>query len=415
VAVARAVRNNHQHRVKQKNRWRSLEMGDFFGRSEMVYTNEHKVMKRHLFIGLILTAIVTELCSCKKTISNETNSSRTEAEESKVTEENPVFQQTNIKLEPIPESSRIKITFGRSDIDTIRLWVPEAVNSDTGTSAVYPVGQWTALENGGYLQRISGSNIVGPGNCPKIDENTFECVGIKIPADNPVEWTTAVFPNGDEVHFEIELHNLGKTILRKAGAGICLSFEKAEWWSDENTFAISDGRVVSLSELGRDAGTAEGFEAWLLKGQTYNHIFLNKFWGINKNRIDKACMVSEHSQAGICVGIESETAYFMHSNLGNPCTDVMLAFGDIGPGDSAKAKGKVWIREGTANQLLSNKLNDLADTRIFSPKTGSLGGLRREEILEKRKQLKVKKLTVKLLKSELRSLSNSEPILSHFF
>jgi len=91
--------------------------------------------------------------------------------------------------------------------------------------------------------------------------------------------------------------------------------------SETNSLIADDeegSKIVSLSEMGRHAGTFEGFEAWLLKGQTYNQIFYNEFWGLNKHRLDKACLVSEHSQAGICLGTESEKAYFMHSSLGNP-------------------------------------------------------------------------------------------------
>jgi len=59
-------------------------------------------------------------------------------------------------------------------------------------------------------------------------------------------------------------------------------------------------------------------------------------------------MISENENNGICVGIQADRAYFLHSNRGNPCTDIMLSFGDTEPGALSHSEGKIWIREGRA-------------------------------------------------------------------
>ena len=63
-------------------------------------------------------------------------------------------------------------------------------------------------------------------------------------------------------------------------------------------------------------------------------------------------MVSHNRLAGLCAGVEAERAYFVHSNGANPCTDMMLAFGDLAPGQTAEAQGQVWVRHGLPDKFL---------------------------------------------------------------
>ena len=82
-------------------------------------------------------------------------------------------------------------------------------------------------------------------------------------------------------------------------------------------------------------------------------MFYHHHWGFNGHTVDRGLIVCEHVQAGVCVGIEASAAYFVHSNLRNPCSDVMLAFGDLPPGATADAEGAVWIRAGEAHEAIS--------------------------------------------------------------
>ncbi len=258
-----------------------------------------------------------------------------------------------MQLIPEPNSTRLTVETGNPEIGDLSLWTPEAVATNTGMCAVYPVGSWEGLPRELH-QSIPSTARVGPGNCPMIDNATFECCGIRMPADHAVEWATTVRAQDNGVSFTIDLTNLGDSPLRKAGAPICLRFLQSDWWSDASTWAPVNGQPVSLQQLGRDAGRPNGFQAYLLKNQTFDHVFFREFWGFNRHRLDQAILISEHRQAGICVGIESDTAYFMHSNRSNPCTDMMLAFGDIGAGQTARADGMVWIRKGSPRQWIGN-------------------------------------------------------------
>lgn len=256
-----------------------------------------------------------------------------------------------MKLNPIEKSTRINIETSNSDIGNICLWVPEAICTNTGNSASYPVGTWQGTSQE-LRQVIPAEQAYGPGNCFRINRNTFERAGIRIPCDNPVQWETNVIAEDQHVKFTIHLKNVGNTLMRKAAGAICLKFLKASWWSDETVFTPIDGQPVSLQQLSRNAGRPNGFQAYLLKNQTYDQIFFREYWGFNECRIDRALLVSENTEARICVGIQSNFAYFMHSNMGNPCTDMMLAFGDIAPGESAVASGMIWIRNGLARELI---------------------------------------------------------------
>ena len=247
-----------------------------------------------------------------------------------------------VQIYPIDNSTQFVVATGVAGIGDLRLWVPEAIMSERGNCAVYPVGSWSGTSVM-WRQTIESHQSIGPGNCPKVDDQTFECCGIRIPADQPVRWETRVVAGDAEVRFTIRLTNLGDAPIRKGGAAICLKFLDGNWWSDRTTWAIRNGQRVALAALGTDAGRANPFQAYLLADQTYDHVFYHAFWGINRHRVDLAVLVSENPMAGVCAGIEAPRAYFVHSNRGNPCTDVMVGFGDIGPGQVAEAGGRVWV------------------------------------------------------------------------
>ena len=254
-------------------------------------------------------------------------------------------------IHPVEQTAMLKIETSFPMIGNLSLWLPEGILSDTGASSVYPIGtEWE--RSGPHLkQRITREHLFGPGNCPRIDPGTLVCCDIRFPVDSPVEWITAVAQDEHTVDFTIRLTNVGRQRIKKAGSAICLHFLDADWWRDSNTFVVSGGVLKSLAELGRAAGPDNGFQAYLVQHQSYNHIFYQQFWGFNPNRVDRALIISEHTKADLCVGIETASAYFVHSNRGNPCTDLMLAFGDLGPNDAAEAHGSIWIRPGSAEEL----------------------------------------------------------------
>jgi hypothetical protein len=258
-----------------------------------------------------------------------------------------------MKLKAKDGSTKISIEIERPGIGDLSLWVPEAIATNVGYSAVYPTGSWQGSPEE-LAQTVPVEQSVGPGNCPRTDKKTFECCGIRFPSDNPVTWDTRVTARDDQVDFTVRLANLGDSPMHKAAAAICLKFLDAPWWSDETVFASAKGRAVSLKELGRDAGRPNGFQAYLLEEQQFDNLFYREFWGFNRHRLDRALLVSENRDAGVSVGIQCDAAYFMHSNPGNPCTDAMVAFGDIMPGQSATATGAVWVRPGRARELVSN-------------------------------------------------------------
>ncbi len=186
-------------------------------------------------------------------------------------------------LTPVLDSSQVAIDTGLDSIGALQLWVPEAICTNTGISAVCPVGRWSGGKTS-LTQSISGEATIGPGNAPKVDENHFEIAGIRVRADSAVEWTTAVECSDESVNFSIQLTNFGPTPMVKAGAAICLKFLDAPWWSDDTVFAHCGDNNKSLQELGRDAGRDNGFQAYLVGGHTYDHVFYREFWGINPSQ-----------------------------------------------------------------------------------------------------------------------------------
>lgn len=255
-------------------------------------------------------------------------------------------------LRPYLETCEVLVT-APEPIGEMRLWVPEAIMSNTGACACYPRGSIWGRRGQTWHQRVEPAGNFGPGNVHRVDADTLECVGIRFPQDSPVAWETMLRPVADGVVFTIRLNNVGPNTIEKAGAAICVKFLQGRWWSDSRVFVLCGGQVRPLNRLGPYAGPDNGFEAWLLEGRSFDNVFYRQFWGFNEHRLDAPVMVSEHTDTGLCVGVEADSAYFLHSNRGNPCTDVMLAFGDLAPQATSQASGRVWFRHGRARELLA--------------------------------------------------------------
>ena len=258
-----------------------------------------------------------------------------------------------LRLEPLDTSTNIML-HAPEPVGRIKLWVPEAIVSERGLSAVYPVGKPWEQHDGQWRQRVTEIGIIGPGNCPLIDERTFLCAGIRIGRDSMVRWETRVTPRPDGADFEIELTNTGRQIIQKAAAPICIHLvDGANWWSAERAYVMSEGKAAPLEQLGWTAGQPNSFQAFLLEGVTFDNVFYREFWGFNPNPVERATIVSEHTDGKHRVAVSTDNGYFVHCNKGNPCTDLMLAFGDVEPKQTAVARGRVRVSTRSIRSLLA--------------------------------------------------------------
>jgi hypothetical protein len=91
----------------------------------------------------------------------------------------------------------------------------------------------------------------------------------------------------------------------------------------------------------------------LLRGETHDNVFYQQVWGFHSHQLDEPVIISENPAANLCVVVETNRAYFLHSSNRNQCTDMMLAFGDLLPGSTAEASGRVLIKPGKAKELLN--------------------------------------------------------------
>ncbi|MEN6663820.1 MAG: hypothetical protein ABFD85_07455 [Phycisphaerae bacterium] len=249
---------------------------------------------------------------------------------------------------PTSDSATIGIETGIEEVGPLQLWAPEGIATDTGFSSIYPFGQWRGDERR-LVQEIEPPQCFAPQtNIPKIDPQTMEYDGIRFPVDQSVRWRTVVEADNDSVRYAITLTNLGQQPMVKPGAAICTKFLDGSWWSLEDTFVFSGGRRVSLAQLGRGGGRANEYQAFLMKGQTYNHEFYKQFWGFNAAQLDQPTMIAHNQAAGVCIAVSTPAAWFIHNNKGNPCMDMMIAFGKLtdpplAPGQSATAEGSVAV------------------------------------------------------------------------
>ena len=250
-------------------------------------------------------------------------------------------------------TTMVRLHTGNPEVGTLRLWVPEAIASNTGFSAVYPVGTWEA-QDCACAQTVSREGLIGPGSFRRVDEKTLESLGRRIPVDSPVEWTTRVSASGDAANFSIALRNLGGSLIHKAGTAICLRFLDATWWSIDNTFVLAQGKLVPLAVLDDDGQEPREYQAYLVNGQSYDNTIYVNGWHFSRHTVDQPLLVSQNTEGGVCVVIHAKNAYFVHRNMGpdGPCTDIMIALGDIAPGEMAEAGGRVSIEQGRADHAV---------------------------------------------------------------
>ncbi len=258
-----------------------------------------------------------------------------------------------MKIKPIrswnEKTCQLEIS-GLPEIGDMVLSLPETIMTENGVSSLYPTGDTWIKGGNKLIQQVNEEDLFGGR---KIDKKSLEIAGIHLAIDSAVTWRTTVELEGKSLKFKIKLTNVGDEVIEKAAAAVCLCFLQSDWWSDEKVFVLSNHKVKSLSELGRDAGIPNNFQAYPLCGQSFDNVFYREFWGFNRNRLDEPIMVSEHSEAGLCVATIADSAYFLHSNKGNPCTDLMLAFGNVSPGATVETGGRVWVNRGKAEDLLA--------------------------------------------------------------
>lgn len=245
-----------------------------------------------------------------------------------------------LTFEPVPDSSHLVIHTG-TDVGDLLLWLPEAIATERGFSSIYPRGEWQ-IEGHSAHQEVGTADLFKPGNF-QITEDEVECAAIRVAREAPVSWTATAQVRGDRVSFSVTVRNEGNVTLRSVGAPICLKFLRGEVWSASEVRAHAHGQVRTLEQLGDVAGKVPGFEAYLLCGRTYPNRFYEEFWGFNPNCVDGPELVTDCPTAGVRVGIRAQRAIFVHANRLNPCTDVMLDFGDLAPGASATSEGVVWL------------------------------------------------------------------------
>lgn len=254
-----------------------------------------------------------------------------------------------VQVDPLTDT-QLMIHMG-PQIGRVRLWVPEGIMSEQGAASIYPKAEGWVWDGSAWCQRVGPQGLFGGGNAGVVDERTVQCAGVEMTRESEVICDTRVQPLPDGVEFFLVLTNAGARPIRKAGAAICAKLADAAWWRDDRVFVPSGGQWRTLADLGRSAGRDDVFEAYLLAGASFDNVFYHQFWGVSPHRLDAPLMIVERASessdgTGDCLcgmGIGGEQAYFLHSNRENPCADIMLAFGDLEPGQTAAAHGRLWF------------------------------------------------------------------------
>lgn len=246
------------------------------------------------------------------------------------------------EVEVIPQQPLILFSDDRFNTGRCQLWIPEGFATVRGFSSIYPHHVDWQQEDSTYTQQAgvesaftSGSNFV------EVEPGVLECAGVRSLKEKPVRWSTRLVFGEDRVDFSITVKNPNDTPLEKVAAALCFKFLEGDWWSDDTAFLLTSDGIKSISDLGRMGGAYNGFQAWLVDDESYDNPFYTDFWGFNSVRVTKPVWVSRCEEAGCSIVVACDAAYFIHSNPGNPCTDLAMKFGDLEPGTERTCAGYV--------------------------------------------------------------------------
>lgn len=264
---------------------------------------------------------------------------------------------------PVSNKSLVDFTHDRFKVGTCRLWLPEAVSTDRGLAGAYPHGMIWQREDDWLVQEASIEQTFGPGNIYEVQPGLLECSGIRMRKEKPLPWRSSYHFGDERMDFSLSVYNPHNETLPKVAAEVCFKFMNASWWSDDVCFLLTTDGVRTIAQLGRTGGLPNTFQAWLSEGETYDNPFTSEFWGFGGSRVATPVWVSRCEEAGCSVVLRCEAAYFIHSNAGNPCTDLALKLGDLPAGAFAKCSGYVEFTEKSVNQIFE-ELEEEAEKQV---------------------------------------------------
>ena len=243
------------------------------------------------------------------------------------------------RLDPVKDKSVVGFSHDRLDVGVYRLWLPEAVGTEHGSAGTYPHGMTWQRDGNTLRQEATVDQVFGPGNVHEVEPGVLECCGVRSRKEKPVPWTSSYRFGEDRVDFTLTVRNPRGETLDKVSGKMCFWFMEGGWWDDSVCWLLTRDGPRTIADLGRAGGLPNTFQAWLLEGETYDNPFTHEFWGINATRAVAPVWVSRCEKAGCSVVVSCEDAYYIHSNAGNPCTDLAMKFGDLAPGQEATCSG----------------------------------------------------------------------------
>jgi hypothetical protein len=276
-----------------------------------------------------------------------------------------------IAFKPIAGTSIIGLSHPRFDVGACQLWLPEAVSTQRGYALVYPRGMEWRRDGATLTQQGAADHAFGPGNFPEVAPGVLECAGIRSVKERPLDWQARCRFGDDRLDYSLTVSNPHEMTLAKVAAEVCFKFLDGSWWSDDQCHFLTVEGPRTIAQLGRSAGQHSSFQAWLMAGESYDHPFVREFWGYGAARAASPVWVSRCQRANCSVVVGCEAAYFIHSNAGNPCTDLALKSGDLPPGGTATCSGYVEFTSRSVADLLAELERAASSPRGW----GSNGGL----------------------------------------
>jgi hypothetical protein len=259
-----------------------------------------------------------------------------------------------IKYEVIPATSEVYLVFENTPFGKCKFWMPEGIATPRGLAGVYPRGMCWIESSNGLSQKATLDQVFGPGNVKEIEPVVLECCGIRCAKEPGLPWTSSIKFGATRVDFSLAVYNPHDVALPDVCAPLCFKFMDAAWWNPASCFFSTEKGIQNISQTGWIEGRFPSFQKWQIGPDTpYDNPAMNGIWTTNPVRATSPTWVIQHEQTGSAIVFSCESAYYIHCNKNNPCTDIALKLGEIGPRQTTERSGCIELTKGTAEALFN--------------------------------------------------------------
>jgi hypothetical protein len=172
-----------------------------------------------------------------------------------------------------------------------------------------------------------------------------------------IVYSARLIPAPDYVDIEITVHNLTEFLWHDVFAFNCLNPIEApafQDWTLERTYMSKQGKPFSLKKTVRAKGEMPTVQFYLPESVRSGEesVFVKGFHATSPDRTDGSWVATVSEPPGAYMATTAIKAAFLFNNLDRCCVHAAPSFGNIGPREISTAVSRMYLAQGTLEDLL---------------------------------------------------------------